>query len=106
MRIRELFKKNTEKVYFYLPTDESKRRFAEMAGKEGFVNTEGESANVMKPQTIMSVHKDGTVYYCGQPGHYIMGQKKLYDKTILRIDCEKFVSGKKNYRYRIRNVRQ
>lgn len=106
MKIKELFKKNTERVYFYLPTDEIKRKFAEMAGEEGFVNTEGESANVMKPQTIMSIHKDGVVFFCGQPGHYIMGQKKIYDRTIVRIDFEKFVSGKKNYRYRIRNEHQ
>lgn len=97
MKIRELFKKNTEKVYFYLPTEECKKEFARMLGEEGFVNTEGESARKIDPDSIMSVHKDGVVYFCGQPGHYIMAQKRFCGRTVLRIDFEKFVSGEKNY---------
>lgn len=88
-----------EKVYFYLPTEQSKQRFAQWAGDEGFVTQSARNAAILKPESIMSVHSDSnTVYFCGMQARAIMAAKSV-PKSVLRVDFEKYSNGDPEYAY-------
>ena len=97
--IRDLLK-GKEKVYFYLPTDESKKVFAQMAGEEGFVSQSKRNAGLLKSESIMSIHSDdNTVYFCGAQARMIMAAKNV-GESILRVDFQKFIDGAESFTYK------
>ena len=88
-----------EKVYFYFSTEESKKKFAEMAGEEGFITQTKRNASILNPEDIMSIHSDdNTVYFCGAQTRTIMAAKDV-EKSIARVDFEKYIAGDEDYSF-------
>ena len=99
--IKELFEK-VDKVYFYLPDDETKKSFAENADREGFVYRGSVRTRDRKPNGVMSIDKNGIICVIGMQGNVIMRHFAEGDRfdNILCIDYKKYISSDDDYYFK------
>jgi len=98
--INDLSKLNG-RVYVYLANAEIGNWFLQQAEAEGFTYHDGVKPTERGCSTIMAVNRDKTINFVGTNGFIVFGSgaKAVGSEQLIRIDCEKFLSGADDYMY-------
>ena len=98
MRTIKNLSKLNGRVYVYLANAEIGHRFLQQAEAEGFTFTDGVKPTEHGYEEIMAINHDGTLNFVGTNGRiaYGSGVRHVGDKQLIRIDFEKYLSGKLN----------
>ena len=99
--IKNLVSQNDERVYVYLANNELGSKFMHQAEEEGFVFEDGALPTSRTYAEIMAVNGNITINFVGTNGRIAFGSgvKKMGDKTLVRVDYEKYVNGDADYFY-------
>ena len=101
MRTISSLTKLNGRVYIYLANAEIGNRFLRQAEAEGFTYRDGVKPTERDCSTIMAVNRDKTINYVGTNGNiaFESGAKTVGSEQLIRIDCEKYLSGADDYMY-------
>lgn len=100
--IKNLVNHNKDnRVYVYLANNELGNKFMHQAEEEGFVFEDGELPTSRRYSEIMAANENETINFVGANGRIAFGSgvKKIGDKTLVRVDYEKYVNGEDDYFY-------
>lgn len=82
------------KVYVYLASEKIGRIFFRQAEAEGFLFGDGIKPTGKHYSDIIAVHPDGTLHYVGTYGRMAFHSG---DKTVRKIDFEKYIRNETHY---------
>ena len=99
--IKNLVSQNDKRVYVYLANNELGNKFMHQAEEEGFVFEDGAKPTSRTYAEIMAVNGNITINFVGTNGRIAFGSgvKKMGDKTLVRVDYEKYINGDADYFY-------
>ena len=101
MRTISSLTKLNGRVYIYLANAEIGNRFLQQAEAEGFTYHDGTKPTDRGWSTIMAVNREKTINFVGTNGFIAFGSgaKAVGSEQLIRIDCEKYLSGADDYMY-------
>lgn len=93
--------KKKEKVYVYLANEEIGKKFMQQAEDEGFLFGDGAKPTSRCYAEVMAVNDDITINFVNSIGRmaFSSGTSSIGDKTLIRVDFEKYIAGEENYIY-------
>lgn len=90
-----------ERIYVYLANEEVGNAFMKQAEDEGFTFGDGAKPTKRHYSEIMAVNDDNTINYVNSIGRMAFSSNTttVGDKTLIRIDYQKYAAGEEDYYY-------